>query len=358
MRRWIPLLAVILPASIASSFSPQLAIWCDDAPTTDNAPQRLVAPLPNAAAETYSARGWVKYEHNPVLGGKYGTCFDISVLKDAGLYRMWLSWRPQRSVALVESQDGIHWSEPPVIVLPPNKPTGWEDDVNRPVVVKRDDGYHMWYTGQANGRSSIGYATSADGKTWKRMSDKPVLTADVPWEKVAVMCPHVIWDDESKNYRMWYSGGEQYEPNAIGYATSPDGVSWTKRAGNPIFTGDPKLEWEKERVTACQVIRQGDAYLMFYIGFRDVDHAQIGVARSKDGITNWQRLPDNPIIRPGKDQWDHDACYKPFAIFDGQRWLLWYNGRHGSAEQIGVVYHDGEDLGFPPWPGAGREKRP
>ena len=38
------------------------------------------------------------------------------------------------------------------------------------------------------------------------------------------MCPHVIWDEEMKLFRMWYSGGEQYEPNAIGYATSPDGL--------------------------------------------------------------------------------------------------------------------------------------
>jgi hypothetical protein len=28
------------------------------------------------------------------------------------------------------------------------------------------------------------------------------------------------------------------------------------------------------------------------------------------------------------------------------KWLLWYNGRHGGLEQIGVVLHAGEDLGF------------
>jgi hypothetical protein len=36
------------------------------------------------------------------------------------------------------------------------------------------------------------------------------------------MCPHVLWD-EGPAVRMWYSAGEQYEPNAIGYATSSDG---------------------------------------------------------------------------------------------------------------------------------------
>ena len=99
------------------------------------------------------------------------------VLREGDKYRMWLSWRPKKSVALVESTDGIHWSEPPQIVLGPRPETGWEDDINRPVVVKRADGYHLWYTGQAKGHSSIGYATSPDGITWKRMSDKPVLAA-------------------------------------------------------------------------------------------------------------------------------------------------------------------------------------
>lgn len=280
------------------------------------------------------------------MGGKYGTCFDISVLRETNLYRMWVSWRPKNSIALVESQDGLRWSEPPRIVLSPRPETGWEDTINRPVVLKREDGYHLWYTGQSDGRSAIGYATSADGVSWKRTSDKPVLSPDKAWEKVAVMCPHVLWDQNAKLFRMWYSGGEQYEPDAIGYATSPDGRTWNKFANNPVFQSEPKAAWEQHKVTACQVIQEGGWYVMFYIGFRDVDHAQIGLARSKDGISNWQRFSANPIVCPDPGQWDHDACYKPYAIFDGAKWLLWYNGRHGALEQIGVALHEGRDLGF------------
>jgi predicted GH43/DUF377 family glycosyl hydrolase len=289
--------------------------------------------------------GWHKFAGNPVLGGKLGTCFDVSLLKEGDTFRMWFSWRPKKSIALVQSKDGIHWSTP-VIVLGPNPATAWEEDINRPVVLKRHDGYHLWYTGQARGHSWIGYASSADGRAWKRMSKQPVLAPEAPWEKVAVMCPHVLWDAERKLYRLWYSGGEQHEPNAIGYATSPDGLRWTRHADNPIFRPEPKNSWEKARVTACQVVRQGDWFLIFYIGFADIDHAQIGLARSRDGITGWQRHPANPIVRPGKGQWDADAVYKPFALLDGSRWLLWYNGRRGGVEQIGLAVHEGEDLGF------------
>jgi predicted GH43/DUF377 family glycosyl hydrolase len=304
-----------------------------------------VAAEDKKPADPETSSGWIKSEKNPVLGGALGTCFDVALLREDGKYRMWFSWRPKRSIALVTSEDGLTWGEP-LIVLGPNKASGWEEDINRPVVIKDGAKYRMWYTGQAKGKSAIGCATSADGKTWERTSEKPVVTAEQPWEREAVMCPHVLYDDKQKLYRMWYSGGEQYEPNAIGYATSADGLKWTKHEKNPIFRPDPKAPWEKDRVTACQVLKQGEWYIMFYIGFRDRDHAQIGLARSKDGITDWQRHRANPIVRPGKDKWDADAVYKPYALFDGKRWLLWYNGRRGGVEQIGVAVHDGEDLGF------------
>lgn len=288
--------------------------------------------------------GWKKYSGNPVLGGDLGTIFDISVLKQGNKYVMLNSWRPKKSIALSESKDGFKWSLP-IPVLEPNTTTGWEDDINRPGFIKKDGLYHLWYTGQSNGQSWIGYATSKDLKTWKRMSSKPVISPDVAWEKTSVMCPTVIWDEKEKIFKMWYSGGEQYEPDAIGYATSKDGLVWEKFSGNPVFKNDPNNSWEQAKVTACQVIKEKNEYLMFYIGFRDIDYAQIGIARSKNGISNWERHPKNPIISPGKG-WDASAVYKPYAIFDGKKWLLWYNGRNNAHEQIGVATHEGKDLGF------------
>jgi predicted GH43/DUF377 family glycosyl hydrolase len=304
---------------------------------------------PSAMTRTFdeaeTSAGWVKYEKNPVLGGNLGTCFDVSVLKEGKNFRMWLSWRPKKSIAVTESEDGATWSQPQV-VLAPLGDSGWEDDINRPGVVKIGDTYHMWYTGQSKGRSRIGYATSRDGKTWKRMSGTPVISAEEKWEKVAVMCPHVVWDDATKQFRMWYSAGEQNEPNAIGYATSGDGLHWTKHPANPIFEPDPLHDWEKHKVTGCHVEKHGDWFVMFYIGFRDEPTAQIGMARSKDGVASWERHRNNPIIRPGKDRWDNDACYKPSVLFDSGKWWLWYNGRRGDREQIGLAWRAGEDLGF------------
>ncbi len=61
----------------------------------------------------------------------------------------------------------------------------------------------------------------------------------------------------------------------------------------------------------------------------------------------WERHPANPIVRPGRDKRDHDACCKSYAVFDGVNWLPRYNGRKGNAERIGPVVRRGEDPRLP-----------
>ncbi|MDB6078035.1 MAG: hypothetical protein JWO82_1782 [Akkermansiaceae bacterium] len=298
-------------------------------------------------AETSS--GWVKYGDNPVFGGaELGTCFDLSMLQEDGLFKMWFSWRPKHAIGYTESADGVHWKEPQIVLAPDSRYPWESEDLNRPAILKKDGVYHLWFTAQAGGRSVISYATSPDGVNFSRRSEKPVLIPETSWEKVAVMCPHVEWDSEAKLFRMWYSGGEQYEPDAIGYATSTDGVAWTKYAANPIFAADPSRLWENHKVTACQVLHHGDWWYMFYIGFENDNLARIGMARSRDGVTGWQRHAGNPIAGPGPGKWDSIAVYKPFVIFDpaADLWRLWYNGRNQDFERIGLVTHPGEDLGF------------
>jgi sucrose-6-phosphate hydrolase SacC (GH32 family) len=269
---------------------------------------------------------------------------------------MYVSWRTRKSIALTESVDGFSW-ERPKIVLPPDPKTGWEDNICRPSVLIKNGKYYMWYSPTTEGKlddnsggSVIGCTTSSDGVTWDRLH-KPVMEADQEWEKGCVMCPHVNWNKEKKIFQMYYSAGGWYEPEAIGYAESVDGIVWTKHHG-AIFGPVYKNLWERERVTACQVIHHKDWYYMFYIGFEDIHKARVCAARSKDGITNWQRHPLNPLICPGASnpqrEWDCDAVYKPFVVWEekNNRWIMWANGRNELVEQIGVFIHQGEDFGF------------
>ena len=293
--------------------------------------------------------GWKKFEGNPILGDeKTGTCFDIFMLPDNDGLRMYFSWRPKKSLAVAVSQDGVNFG-PVRIILEPRQESAWEDDLNRNCILKANGMYHMWYTGQARGHSYIGYATSHDGYHFQRQNGgMPVLVSESYWENRSVMNPHVLWDPAAEEFRMWYSGGETYEPNAIGYATSKDGINWVKHLANPIFIHEPKNVYEQERIGACQVMPVDDGYVMFYIGYEDIDTARICVAKSPDGITRWKRSAYNPIITPEEGKWDANACYKPFVVYDrgAEKWWLYYNGRREHAEYIGLATLEGTDLGF------------
>ncbi|MBO7683399.1 MAG: hypothetical protein J6T51_01585 [Kiritimatiellae bacterium] len=299
---------------------------------------------------------WAKYEGNPVLGDpvKLGTCFDVNVVKGRDAkFDMYFSWRPKKSIAVCSSDDGIHWSKPE-IVLRPDSACGWEQIVNRASVVRKDGKWHMWYTGQVlackgrKGTSKIGYAISDDGRVFRKVQKEPVMVAGAPFEKDNVMNPHVMWDGRRGAWRMWYSAGEQYEPNVNCYAESEDGVKWQKSPLNPVLAKGAR-EWEQNRVGGCEVHPLPDGtFVMFYIGYKDINTASIGAAVSEDGISGWRRLKANPLVTPTPGTFDASACYKPSVFRDEKngRWMLWYNGRNGGkGEYIGLVLKEGLGLG-------------
>jgi predicted GH43/DUF377 family glycosyl hydrolase len=128
-----------------------------------------------------------------------------------------------------------------------------------------------------------------------------------------------------------------------------NGIAWTKRE-QPIFTADRNSRWESAKVTGADVHKIEGWYYMFYIGFADLHHANIGIARSRDGISGWHKHPANPILRaPGRLHpfaWDRDAIYKPSAIREEDKWIVFFNARRRDIEQIGMAVHQGVDLRF------------
>ena len=306
----------------------------------------------------YGARGgWEKEKRNPILSEQYGVIFDVSIMKEDGLYKMWLSWRTRKGLGYSESRDGLHWSEP-VSILDPVPGSDWEaDELSRPSVLKKNGKYLMWYCGSIkpymeDGTTLIGMAESEDGLHWTRLNGgRPLFGFTQEWEDHAVMCPHVVYEEENGLFKMWYSGGNNHEPVAIGYAVSRDGLHWEKYVQNPVLTPDPAYIWEQHKVCGCHVMKDKDWYYMFYIGHLHEERAQVGLARSRDGITGWEKHPENPIIAPDAGSWDGLSVYKPYVLKDGDRWVMWYNGacydeKIWCVEQIGLAYHEGDDLGF------------
>lgn len=285
-----------------------------------------------------------KYEGNPIFGNEEtGTLFDVYLTRITGRkLRMDLSTRKNDCVSVSFSEDGVNWTDP-VTTLGPDHTSGWEELVNRNCVLKTGDRYQMWYTGQAHGNSYIGYAESDNGIDFRRVKNTPVISPEAPFEGESVMNPCVL--SENGLYRMWYSGGETYEPNVLCYAESRDGITWEKSPLNPILEKNPAKEYEQNRIGGCQIVPHPElGYLLFYIGYRDIHTACICAAYSADGVTDFHRCKMNPLVTPTPGEWDGDSCYKPSALYDNEKklWRIWYNGRACSREFIGLAEKTGD----------------
>ncbi len=136
------------------------------------------------------------------------------------------------------------WIDDPVDpVIGSPEPGAWDQHRYTLAVILVDGGYHLFFNGQDEGASfpnayDIGHATSPDGIDWEMDPANPVLTrgADGEWDDDSMWGAGVIHD--ASGFRLWYQGGNG-EVYAAGYATSPDGSTWTKYADNPIMDAGP-----------------------------------------------------------------------------------------------------------------------
>lgn len=297
----------------------------------------------NKKLNKYSYLGWKRYSEKPILEDNDSySLFDPNVILIDGKYYMYLSQRKNKSISLSISSDGINWSEPQV-VLSNNLSSGWEDDVNRATVVKYNNKYLMYYTGQKDGVSKIGLAVSDDGVNFERYSENPILEPEFEYESYSVMNPFVMYDYSENIFKMWYSAGETFEPDVIGYATSIDGINFKKYANNPIVKATNDSEkYDSYKIGGCDVHKINEnKYIMFYIGYTDIDTARILYATSNNGI-DWNMNSKNPILAPNKYGFDSEAVYKASAIYNENedKWYLWYNGRNLTKEAIGLAICD------------------
>lgn len=283
-----------------------------------------------------TCHGVVKYPSS-VLGDRdTGSMFDPCVVRlPDSSYAMFVSCRKNGTIERWDSRDGISWSRTCTALQANDDCSSWDSVVNRAWVLRDRTVWHMWFTGQHEGKSSIGHATSVDGLVFARTSFQPVLSPELGIEGVAVMNPCVLRVRDG--FRMWYSAGDNYEPDVICEARSVDGITWTK-SDYPVISQGCDC-FDQFKVGGCSVLPlDGDQLVMFYIGYQNIDVARICLAISCDDGRSWRRANSNPIISPEKGCWDAHAVYKPSALLDNGRCVsIWYNARKNAAEYIGLA---------------------
>ena len=159
-----------------------------------------------------------------------------SLLYVSGQYLLF--YTADGAVGSMTSPDGVNWTDNGAVFAP----NGNGVTFSRPAVTYDGTKYRMWYTriADANGGTAatsglytvtIGYADSADGKTWTTYGN-PVLTSGAAgeWDRPGVGDAAVI--ENGTSFQMWYAGGREQLPGgnadtdawvegSIGYAYIP-----------------------------------------------------------------------------------------------------------------------------------------
>jgi len=212
------------------------------------------------------------------------------------------------------------WARSPANpVLAEGPPGSWDDHGATFASVIRDERvgeFRMYYHGFSfNGVHQIGMATSLDGENWTKYPGNPVMTPGPgAWDGQSVRVP-MVWKEGANDYRMIYtgngSGGMQ-----VGYATSSDGITWTKHPGNPVFN-DPT--WANGETENWGVMKVGSEYLMWY---SDFGMRQSGIAVSTD-LVNWVPHQAGPIFASsGVPSDDRYSQFCPFSFRYGDYYYV------------------------------------
>ncbi|MHA2265083.1 MAG: hypothetical protein ACXAEN_22040, partial [Candidatus Thorarchaeota archaeon] len=143
------------------------------------------------------------------------------------------------------------------------------------------------------------------------------------WDSVAVWKPFVMY--ENGMYRMWYSGNDGANCHShIGYASSSDGISWTKDTGNPVLDHGNPGYWDDRGIEVSHVEKIGGLYVMFYN--KHCPPQAMGIATSYDGI-HWTKYTGNPVLSKGSsDDWDDKGVTWTAIIQEENTLRMWYTG--------------------------------
>lgn len=225
-------------------------------------------------------------------------------------------------------------------------PGHWDVKIRERGWILRDgDRWQLWYTGYdgtREGVKSLGYATSTDGLHWTRAGDAPIYNES--W--VEDVCVARV----DGTYHMFAEGVQDRAQRL----TSTDGVRWT-RVGTldvRLVSGAPIPEGPYGTPTAWY---EDGVWNLFYER-RDLG---IWLARSRD-LKVWTNQQDEPVMKPGPDEFDRDLIamnqvvkYKGryYAVIHGARKpaqpgqpSLWATGLAASDDLIHWEKYPGNPL--------------
>ena len=216
--------------------------------------------------------------------------------------------------------------------------------VEHPMVLKNSSNYQMWFNNVLTSPPYfyLYYSTSISETSWDEPQILNLSSLETTWDTEGRTAPSVLYDKEKNLYRMWFTARGSFAGISswrIGYATSGDGINWTKHP-QPVLQAEQVWEGlgSGAGIGNPSVILENGLYHMFYHWDKGIGHAV-----STDGI-DWTKDPDNPILVPGTgDDFDNGRVMDPFVLKNEQdgKYYLYYTGANKQDKwQIGLATAD------------------
>jgi hypothetical protein len=266
-------------------------------------------------------------------------------------------------IGYATSVDGLVWERYAGNPVLKADGTGWDTGSvgGSPLVTVEGDTWVIYYIGQKTAGvwsgAGAGRATApSPSGPWTR-AEEPLLTLGSvgEWDQPAIDVHSVIATDDG--YVMYYAGGSllDLKDGAIGMATSPDGIHWTKyddptTTEHPYSESDPVLlpgpeEWDLESLGGGSVLHTANHWEMFYLGKGKLEGqtgivSRIGYAFSEDGI-HWTKYDGNPILTaegdPAEPSYTHINLGVNRVIVRDSTYFLYYDYLWQMGGGIGVA---------------------
>lgn len=224
------------------------------------------------------------------------------------------------TVGHARSKDLLAWELLPDALVPSDGPA-WDDQAiwTGSVVQGPQGDWYMYYTALSRENplvQRIGVATSSDLLTWHRVGDGPILEADPRWyEKLdsgawkdeAWRDPYVFADPDGNGWHMLITArlreGDPFTRGTVGYATSPDLLTWQVQPPLTAPAGFGQLE------VLQSVVVDGQPVLVFSCR---PDRATDAMRESWPGGGVWV-VPGESLLGPwdiaAATTFDHPSIY-------------------------------------------------
>jgi hypothetical protein len=194
-------------------------------------------------------------------------------------------------------------------------PGAWDAKIReRGWILREGDIYHLWYTGYDGTREGVrqlGYATSPDGLHWTRWRDDPLIRDH--WVEDMMVVKH------GDTYYM-FAEGRHDEAQLL---TSKDRVHWNREGRLDIRTTDNRPLSAGPFGTPTAWLENGTWHL-----FYERMDAGIWLATSRD-LKIWKNVQDEPVISLGPGSYDKVMIALNQVIKYRGEYFAYY---HGSGD--------------------------